>query len=100
MRRWVLTASVCAALFLPCGAARAAERAGTVTFDIEVAAPPGARNVKLWFPYPTSDPDQAISNLSFDGNYSTFTFSREPNSGALYLFTEWRTPIEHRRLKV
>jgi transglutaminase-like putative cysteine protease len=100
MRRWVVTASVCAALFLPCEAARAAERSGTVTFDIKVAAPPGAKNVKLWFPYPTSDPDQLISNLKFDGNYSSFTFSREPNSGALYLFTEWSQPTELRRLTV
>lgn len=91
---------LCAALSLGAGPALAAERAGTVTFSIEVAAPPGARNVKLWFPYPTSDQDQSISNLRFDGNYSTFTFSREPNSGALYLFTEWKEPMERRTLTV
>jgi transglutaminase-like putative cysteine protease len=80
--------------------ATAAERSGTVTFTMDLAAPPDAKHVKLWFPYPTSDPDQVISNLRFDGNYSSFTMSREPNSGALYLFTEWREPAEHRRLKV
>jgi transglutaminase-like putative cysteine protease len=65
------------------------ERAGTVSFDIAVDAPPGARTVKLWFPYPTSDLEQSIERLGFNGNYSTFTLAREPRSGALYLYAEW-----------
>jgi transglutaminase-like putative cysteine protease len=78
----------------------AIERSGTVTFDIEVAAPHDARNVKLWFPYPTSDLEQKIENLKFSGNYSNFTLSREPHSGALYLFTEWNGPMKTRSLHV
>lgn len=76
------------------------ERSGVVTFAIDVAAPPDAKQVKLWFPYPTSDGEQVISNLRFDGNYSAFTMSREPNSGALYLYTEWRGPADRHRLTV
>jgi transglutaminase-like putative cysteine protease len=81
-------------------AAGASERSGTVTFSIEVASPPDAKVVKLWFPYPTSDLEQSISGLKFDGNYSSFSLSREPNSGALYLFTEWRGPMAQRTLTV
>jgi transglutaminase-like putative cysteine protease len=88
------------AIALLAGSAAAAERSGTVTFSIEVASPPDAKVVKLWFPYPTSDLEQSISGLKFDGNYSNFSLSREPNSGALYLFTEWQGPMAQRKLTV
>ncbi len=78
----------------------AGERSGTITFNIEVNAPEKAGIVKLWFPYPTSDLDQTISNLKFNGNYSNFTMSREPQSGALYLYTEWSGPIKKRQLSI
>lgn len=101
MRGPATTRGLAAALLLAAaGPGIGQERAGSVTFTLEVAAPRDARQVKLWFPYPTSDPDQAISNLRFDGNYSRFTLSREPNSGALYLYTEWNGPMDPRRLSV
>ncbi len=78
----------------------AGERGGTVEFSISVSAPPESRAVKLWFPYPTSDQDQEIKDLQFNGNYSNFTISREPLSGALYLFTEWNNPAKKPMLSV
>jgi transglutaminase-like putative cysteine protease len=92
-------AAAAALALLPAGAS-AGERSGTVTFDISVASAAGAREVKLWFPYPTSDLDQDISNLRFDGNYASFTLSREPRSGALYLYAEWSGHADERRLRV
>ncbi len=80
--------------------ATAGERGGTVTFDIRIAAPPDAREVKLWFPYPTSDAAQSIESLRFEGSYSSFTMSREPASGALYLYAQWNGPAPERRLVV
>jgi transglutaminase-like putative cysteine protease len=101
MDRQKLAAGIALALLLLAGeTAAATERAGTVTFAIEVAAPASAKVVKLWFPYPTSDAQQNIKDLRFDGNYSRFTFSREPNSGALYLYTEWSQPMARRWLTV
>ncbi len=78
----------------------AADRAGTVSFAIDVQAPARAKLVKLWFPYPTSDHSQAIENLKFRGNYSSFSLAREPVSGALYLYTEWVGPMRKRTLSV
>ena len=82
------------------GTGEANERRGTITFNIDLTAPEKARDVKLWFPYPTSDVEQVISNLKFNGNYSNFTMSREPLSGALYLYTEWTGPFKKRNLSV
>ncbi len=70
-------------------AGHAGEQSGTVTFNIQINTPPDAKTVKLWFPYPTSDRDQTIKDLKFSGNYSNFSLSHEPRSGALYLYTEW-----------
>ncbi len=89
-----------AAGFLPASVWGASERAGTVTYSIDVNAPADAKTVKLWFPYPTSDPNQTITNLKFRGNYSSFSLSREPESGALYLYTEWLGPMPERTLTV
>ncbi len=82
------------------GICRASERAGTVTFAIDLNAPAGAKTVRLWFPYPTSDLDQTIRNLNFTGNYTSFTLAREPVSGALYLYAQWDGPMRARTMKV
>lgn len=88
------------ALAMSAGLALAAERGGTVTIRIDVQVPPSSRNVKPWFPYPTSDLDQSIEKLRFSGAHTNFTWSGEPEGGARYLFTEWldpRGPHEMRR---
>lgn len=91
--------AIAAAIVLALPAA-AAERAGTVTFDLRIAAPRDAADVKLWFPYPTSDLEQQISDLRFEGDYQKFTLAREPQSGALYLFAHWTGARGERRLRV
>jgi len=78
----------------------AAEISGEISFNINLAATPEAKDVKLWFPYPTSDSFQRIENLNFSGNYSRFSLSREPKSGAFYLYTEWNGPFNERSLSV
>ncbi|HEY5999686.1 MAG TPA: transglutaminase domain-containing protein [bacterium] len=81
-----------AAVHLAALSAAAAERSGTIRFNISLATPADASSAKLWFPYPTSDLDQEITGLTFSGTYSNFSLSREARSGALYLYTEWRRP--------
>ncbi len=78
----------------------AGARSGTINFSISLKAPADSRSVKLWFPYPTSDREQEITDLRFNGNYSNFTISREPVSGALYLYTDWTSPLKERTLSV
>ncbi len=87
-------------VLIPQGFCFAGTRSGTITFTISLKAPVESRSVKLWFPYPTSDLEQEIADLRFNGNYSNFTLSREPQSGALYLYTDWTRPMEDRTLSV
>ncbi len=82
------------------GTALPKERAGIVSFSIHLNSRPEAKSVKLWFPYPTSDLEQNIQDLQFRGNYSRFALSREPQSGALYLYAEWNGPARDPQLDV
>jgi transglutaminase-like putative cysteine protease len=100
MKHFYQLSSLLMLVLLPQSFCFAGERSGTVNFTITVSAPPESRSVKLWFPYPTSDLDQEIKDLKFDGNYSNFTISREPRSGALYLYTEWSRSMKDRSLSV
>jgi transglutaminase-like putative cysteine protease len=101
-RRALAAGALFAALAVAAGAraVRGADRAGRVTFDIRVVAPPEAKDVKLWFPYPTSDLEQSITDLRFDGDYDGVTMAREPQSGALYLYARWGKERPERRLRV
>jgi transglutaminase-like putative cysteine protease len=101
-RRALAAAALVAAIVAPVSAraVSGADRAGRVTFDIRLAASREARDVKLWFPYPTSDLEQAITDLRFDGDYEAVTMAREPQSGALYLYARWTKGGRERRLQV
>lgn len=102
--RATLTAIVASCLALTVTQAEAGaakkERSGRVTFAIALNSPQQAQDIKMWFPYPTSDLNQRIDNLQFSGNYSSFTLSREPQSGALYLYTQWHGQQKQRQLTV
>lgn len=41
----------------------AKERQAEVTFNISIKLPEGARDVRLWLPYPVSDENQTIEDV-------------------------------------
>ena len=48
--------------------AGAKERSVTVSVDIDLPAPSGAKEVKLWLPDPMSDRNQDVTNVRIAGN--------------------------------
>jgi hypothetical protein len=50
----------------------AAKKAGTVTYDFDVAAAKGAKNFRLWLPYPSSDANQDIGEPKVTGDYQSY----------------------------
>lgn len=77
---------------------RAKDRSGTVTIDVLLNAPSDSQKVSLWIPYPESDPNQDITDVSVAGNYSTSQVHREAKGGNTILYAEWRDPASERRL--
>lgn len=74
------------------------ERKGLVTFEVSLKAPADAKDVRLWIPYPVSDPDQTISDVTISGNYTKKSVSRKTRQGTAALFAEWKGPQKERRL--
>ncbi len=76
----------------------AKERAGVVTFQIELKAPQQAKDVRLWLPYPMSDEFQMITDIHWKGNYTEAAVYREPEHGLVYLYARWKGPFKKRYL--
>lgn len=73
-------------------AAEAKERRGEVTVRVVLTAPAGARQVRLWIPYPMSDENQKITAVAVRGNYSSSAVLREGSFGNTILYAEWDSP--------
>jgi len=71
---------------------------GFVTIHITPKADVTAKVVRLWVPYPVSDSHQKIENLHVEGNYSLSRILKESESGALYIFAEWRGKFRRREI--
>ncbi len=86
-------------LFVP-GLSSAKERQGVVTFKINLGSQAGSKSARLWLPYPLSDEYQRIEDLTIEGNHDMASIYREPESGAVYLFAEWRGDRGSRMLEM
>lgn len=73
-------------------------RGGTVTYTVDVQAEAGAKNVRLWLPYPLSDANQDIGDIRLGGNFEQSGVYRDPASGAVSLYAEWKAPKEQPKL--
>jgi len=78
--------------------ATAKERQGTVTIEVNLNARSDARTVRLWLPYPMSDENQDITNISVSGNYASSGVYRDAKNKATALYAEWKEPAKERKL--
>lgn len=74
----------------------AKEKQGTVTVQVNLNAPADAKDVRLWIPYPMSDRNQDITNVSVSGNFATSAVYNEPRSKSAVLYAEWKEPAKER----
>ena len=75
-----------------------AEHEGVVTVKFDLKAPPTAKNVRLWIPYPVSDENQTVGNVKVSGNHSHSAVHREGTHGNMALYAEWVEPAKKREL--
>ncbi len=74
------------------------EREAEVTFRINLNAPPDAKDVRLWVPYPVSDKNQTVEDVKFNGNYKNAAAYKEKEYGNIALYAEWSGPMNERVL--
>jgi len=68
------------------------EKQGKMTFDITIRTNETSENVRLWIPYPVSNDNQNIKNITIKGNYDYSGIYREAENGNMILYAEWYNP--------
>lgn len=76
----------------------AKERLVEVTMTFNLNAPEMAKNVRLWIPYPISDENQSITDITVKGNHSRSGVYSEGRNGNHILYAEWNGPAGERSL--
>jgi len=85
-------------LFLTVIPVSAKERKAEITFTFDFNPPIGAKELKLWIPYPVSDKNQEIYDIHISGNPAYWGVYTEPKDGNHILYAEWRSPAKETKL--
>ena len=70
------------------------EKQGKMSFDITIRTNETAEKVRLWAPYPVSNENQKVENITINGNYNYSGIYREGINGNMIIYTEWNYPDE------
>jgi len=68
------------------------EKQGIMTFNITIRANDTAKIFRLWVPYPVSNENQKIMNVTLTGNYNYSGIHREGINGNMIIYAEWNNP--------
>lgn len=77
-------------LFAAGGVAHGGQRNAEITFQVKFSPSPEAKQVRLWVPYPMSDQNQEITDVTVNGNYSYAGVFREGKALNNILYSEWQ----------
>jgi transglutaminase-like putative cysteine protease len=85
-------------LFCIASTALAGSHSGRVVMEIDLTAQENGKWVRLWVPYPISDADQKIENISYSGDYSSCAVYTDQVNGNPILFALWDESARSRKL--
>jgi transglutaminase-like putative cysteine protease len=71
-----------------------AEKQGKMTFDVTIRTNETAETVRLWLPYPVSNENQNIENVTITGNYDYSGIHVEGVNGNTIIYAEWNESEE------
>lgn len=72
------------------GVAHGGQRNAEITFQVKFSPSTEAKQVRLWVPYPMSDQNQEITDITVKGNYSYAGVFREGKMLNNILYSEWQ----------
>jgi len=76
----------------------ASSQSGSYTWQFDLSGHKPGTETRLWIPYPVSDANQLISNLSWQGNYSEAAVYTDRTFGTPMLYVSWPKEAKQRRL--
>ena len=65
-----------------------------MSFNVTIRANETTEIVRLWVPYPVSNENQKIMNVTITGNYDYSSIHAEGINGNMILYAEWKNPQE------
>lgn len=75
-------------------------QSGVVTMDFDLSAQKSGEEVKLWLPYPVSNPQQLINQIRWQGNYTEAAVYTDRKNGNPILFARWDKDVSSRKLSL
>lgn len=87
-----------AAVFILTPLHSALARTGEVSLQVEIDAPAGSTDTRLWIPYPVNDSWQRIEDIKVEGNFTRSGVYKEKETGNAVLYAEWTKPADKRTL--
>lgn len=93
---YLLLISVC--LLLPVQTMAANESSGMITMEFDLSGHDTAEEARVWIPYPMSDRDQLISNISVSGDFAESAVYSDQTYSTPMLYARWNKGSVSRKL--
>ncbi|KJS00923.1 MAG: transglutaminase [Desulfobulbaceae bacterium BRH_c16a] len=86
------------ALSIPVSGMAQSHAAGTIVMEFDLSDYPADREARLWIPYPVSDADQLITDISLSGNYAQSAVYSDRQYSTPMLYARWDKGAASRKL--
>ena len=87
----------CLVLLIP-GMLLAQSQSGTITMAFDLSAQPDTDTTRLWIPYPVSDENQLISDITVQGDYAESAVYTDRKYQTPILYARWDKGVHSRKL--
>lgn len=98
MRKIVLLLACCLWMSLPMAGQAAQESSGSISMEFDLSAQGAGGETKLWIPYPMSDSDQTITNISINGDFAESAVYSDNKYSTPMLYARWDKGAKDRHL--
>ncbi len=85
-------------LIWPLSSMAAQQASGTISMEFDLSDQPAGKEIKLWIPYPLSDNDQLITNISVSGDYAESAVYSDQKYSTPMLYARWDKDTTSRKL--
>jgi len=98
IRKTNIFAAILLCLALPCTTLAKNEASGTITMEFDLSHHLVGKETNLWIPYPLSDQDQLITDISVSGDYAESGVYSDQQYSTPMLYAHWNRDATSRKL--
>lgn len=98
MNRIMFVVAAVLSLAMPFTGVAAQQSSGTITMEFDLSDQPAGKEAKLWVPYPLSDENQVITDITVSGDYAESAVYSDTVYSTPVLFARWDKDAKSRKL--